>query len=523
MLYDDDAGLSSTDCFASNLELLRKLRPDDHEEALHQLALDDFALGRMSKPVRTNQVDLHKVRLVPRFGVVQGVKPDGSAKVRAVDHMSWSMKGNARKRSRKDMKADSVNGHYVPKASVTHDHLDDLRAAMRLHVDTFHEQPWLFKADIDSAFRRVPVQESHKWATGVAYLVKDQPMIAFHHGMPFGATSSVIAWHRIGELLTALARKLLKIPIFRYVDDYFAAERKETAKHAMDDFATLVRLLLGESAISARKLEVAHELLLLGIKVKPEQWGASFTLDRDRAEKWIAIIDLALKCGILTSGEASKMAGRLMWATQSLFHKLGRAMIKAFFAQCSSKDGKIGLRLRIALLWWKHVLRCGVCETHNWDLHDKKPCHIFVDAASSPARCAAVLHDEGLFFYSDAPPTNAMLRQMGNRGDKQIMSLEMMAILFALTTFRTKLANRRVILFSDNTGAEKSAVKGSAQASDHNEIVHEIWTYAFEHGIKLWIERVPSEDNISDCPSRQEYELMTALGATWCEPVFTNW
>ena len=68
-------------------------------------------------------------------------------------------------------------------------------------------------------------------------------------------------------------------------------------------------------------------------------------------------------------------------------------------------------------------------------------------------------------------------------------------------------------------GAEHSTVKGSAKAFDQNQIVHQIWTLAFELGIQLWIERVPSEDNISDCPSRFDYRLMDELGAIWCRPV----
>ena len=61
--------------------------------------------------------------------------------------------------------------------------------------------------------------------TGVAYLWKGRPKVAFHHSMPFGATASVAAWSSVGELILDIARELLMLPVFRYVDDYFAAER----------------------------------------------------------------------------------------------------------------------------------------------------------------------------------------------------------------------------------------------------------------------------------------------------------
>jgi len=64
-----------------------------------------------------------------------------------------------------------------------------------------------------------------RWAAGVAYVHEGAPWIAFHYGMPFGATASVEAWHRVGDLLLQIARRLLHIPLYRYVDDFFCAER----------------------------------------------------------------------------------------------------------------------------------------------------------------------------------------------------------------------------------------------------------------------------------------------------------
>ena len=54
------------------------------------MAVNDYKLGRMSMSGEVNWNDMDKVRLVPRFGVEQGVKPDGSVKIRAIDHFSWS-------------------------------------------------------------------------------------------------------------------------------------------------------------------------------------------------------------------------------------------------------------------------------------------------------------------------------------------------------------------------------------------------------------------------------------------------
>jgi len=69
------------------------------------------------------------------------------------------------------------------------------------------------------------VKESHRWAAGVTWNFKNEPWVATHIGMPFGAAASGIAWHKIGNLLLKIGRKLLGLPLWRYVDDYFAVDR----------------------------------------------------------------------------------------------------------------------------------------------------------------------------------------------------------------------------------------------------------------------------------------------------------
>ena len=64
--------------------------------------------------------------------------------------------------------------------------------------------------------------------------------------------------------------------------------------------------------------------------------------------------------------------------------------------------------------------------------------------------------------------------------------------------------------------------KGSAKSFDQGCLVNAIWTHAVSNRSHLWIERVPSEENISDPPSREDYRLMRKLGIGWCQPVLSE-
>ena len=55
------AGLDEEGIHNSNEELLETLRADEHEEELHNIALKDAGLHRMTQPVEATSVELSKV------------------------------------------------------------------------------------------------------------------------------------------------------------------------------------------------------------------------------------------------------------------------------------------------------------------------------------------------------------------------------------------------------------------------------------------------------------------------------
>ena len=79
---------------------------------------------------------------------------------------------------------------------------------------------------------------------------------------------------------------------------------------------------------------------------------------------------------------------------------------------------------------------------------------------------------------------------------------EILAIAIGLSTFAKATAGRVVVLYSDNSGAEKCTAKGAARSFDHNALVHSMWCQALLQRFYLWVKRVPSDANIADAPSR---------------------
>lgn len=209
----------------------------------------------------------------------------------------------------------------------------------------------LFKADIDAAFRRIPIMPGHRQYAGVLFKEGGQTWFAKHAAMPFGAIASVHAWDRVGAFLRELGRKLLHLALFRYVDDFFAPDWDEVIENAKDTFARcasvaymciagvcdllqrLVRACLGQGAISERKLESGNGLVILGVVIDIDETGFTMWPSPDKIVKWSKQINAALEAKRLTAGEASKLSGALQWACQSAFKSIGRAMIRPLISQ----------------------------------------------------------------------------------------------------------------------------------------------------------------------------------------------
>ena len=194
------------DCLRSNHRLVPGLKTDKFAAELFELTCADAELGRMTYPMPVADCDLVAVRAHPRFSVDQGVKPDGKRKVRAVDNMSWSaIDGGHQRMSKKRLREGSINGHCASQESVKHDHVDDLAAAMAEFIKRVKQLPALWKADVDSAFRRIPLCPDHRWASAIAFLYLGQVIMSLHAACPFGATSSVHAWDRVGAAIANIA------------------------------------------------------------------------------------------------------------------------------------------------------------------------------------------------------------------------------------------------------------------------------------------------------------------------------
>ena len=70
-----------------------------------------------------------------------------------------------------DCTASGINPCTPPSVKLRVDGIDPFVVAIRKRCDVAIDLPHLFKADIDAAYRRIPLAPEHRWAAAVAVKV----------------------------------------------------------------------------------------------------------------------------------------------------------------------------------------------------------------------------------------------------------------------------------------------------------------------------------------------------------------
>ena len=163
--------------------------------------------------------------------------------------------------------------------------------------------------------------------------------------------------------------------------------------------------------------------------------------------------------------------------------RFGRAMLRPLFQQQHGRHSTVSQSLRLALNWWLEVLTLSISECKEWQPAQQSVVHMYADARSSPPRLGVVVLVDGQYYYCDAAPSPSVLQQFAKRDDGQITSLEILAIALGaqfcypchvpqlswlvcgvyvsgISTFGWALRGRRLLIFSDNKGAEHATQKG---------------------------------------------------------------
>ena len=254
----------------------------------------------------------------------------------------------------------------------------------------------------------------------------------------------------------------------------------------------------------------------LGCDMLIRRGDVHWSLPRDKAAQWIAIIDRALGSRRLTAAAAASLQGKLNFGCSRIFGRVGRAKMRPIACVAAQRGSShVSRRLENALKWWRRYLATLPSSTVSVASigHEASDFIVYSDAEKD-GHIGVVLVDvrSGAAQYAQGKVPRRLRRMLKQR-KTQINLYELLAVVCAWETFGQQLAGHRVTVFIDNQCAMNMLIKGWSRADDANDFVDFVWLkLAMLRAEVLWL-YVPSKLNIADGPSRRRLDEVMALGA----------
>ena len=136
------------------------------------------------------------------------------------------------------------------------------------------------------------------------------------------------------------------------------------------------------------------------------------------------------------------------------------------------------------------------------------------DGARTPAGMVGIaIYDpedpEHKWRYASAGVTDEIIARFRKR-EQYVGQLEVLAAVAAYTSRPEQLRDRDVIHFIDNVGAYSGLGKGYSPDMDSARMISVFHTMNAALRSNVWFEYVPSKANISDLPSRNDFDLLNS-------------
>ena len=376
--------------------------------------------------------------------------------------------------------------------------------------------------DLRSAYKQLAIHPSERRK---AVLLLKCPSTSEVSGfvcntLPFGGSSSVMHFNRVGLLLQRILWELLVVASC-YYDDYpcvtpaFLASNTDNTTHA-------VTKLLG-FALSEKERPFSTATETLGVVVDtcdPTMASVKVSNKPDRCKALASALCDIMASGELSAADMPATLGRLQLAEAQILGRTGRLAL-ADLRSFESRAGKIiladdqldalsVLRHRLMYAPPRSILASPAAS----------PTLVFTDGACEPSEHSFVATVGGVLLV---PSTGLKLafgchvpRKLVDQwaeGRKHIIGqIELYAVVLARVHWAKHLGDARASFFVDRTGVLSACINGcSHDASWRKLLLHLEEADEFSPCLGWW-HRVPSASNVADPPSRGKWQELAFLG-----------
>ncbi len=389
--------------------------------------------------------------------------------------------------------------------------------------------PWASLAgwvlDERKAYRQVGILPSHRRFSVICLKnpESDRPCFFIMVGHSFGLVSAVYNYNRRSAAINEVLVSLFGLVAFSFYDDKYGFEPLETIESA-HRVSQAVHFWLG-AQFGQKKLQLSRCPVILGVTY--DLLDMVLQIKEDRRKDLLEEIDQILSTRTLDPGSAGKLKGKLMFGASQLWGKIGRAFLRSIserqYARSPGEDS-FGLNdaLELSLRQWRKLIQSGPPRLIELKKNGLADVVVFTDGFTPdprdseklPDRVGGVLFDRRLSHpvqFTAVVSKDVQKKWLTRK--TQIVPVEMIATLLALTTFGDRVRNSDLIMLIDSEAVEAALVKGYSSKEDLCLLISHFWDLVFHFRSRVFIDRVSTDSNPADWPSRND--LITGERAGW--------
>eukprot|EP00971_Amphidinium_carterae_P288259 5722717-Amphidinium_carterae.1 len=340
--------------------------------------------------------------------------------------------------------------------------------------------------DERKAYRQIGILPEHRRFSVIALFSKEVDDVVYFVMIAhsFGLVSAVYNFNRRAAAVTEILVKLFGLVCLSFYDDRYGIEYADTIDHAHET-AIAVHTWLG-ILFDQHKLCRGEVLDILGVTF---DFGRSIVdVKADRRKELADEINAILGRGLLEPGHAAKLKDKLMFASSQLYGKVGRAFLRAL----SERQA------------WAHLLDHGRRRQLSLICDRSVELVIFTDgwvpdvrlSESGSSQIGAIVFDvvgSKALVISEAIPPGVIERW--NVRKTQIHMVELFALVLIQRALPELFRNKRALLMMDSDSALGALVTGYSAKYDASAL-----------GVSWYADRVPTDGNPADAPSRDSCE-----------------
>ena len=391
-------------------------------------------------------------------------------------------------------------------------------------------QGWVL--DERKAYRQIAVRPDHRKFSVICLKspCSRQPAFFVMVGHSFGLVSAVYNYNRRSAAINEFLVSIFGLVAFSFYDDKYGFETSRSAASARH-VAECVHWWLGAS-FDQKKLQLSETPTILGVTYNLKD--LQLEIKAERKVDLLDEIDSILAAGCLDPGSAGKLKGKLMFGASQLWGKVGRAFLRPiserqYFKFPHNQEFKLDPPLVESLVQWRKLIEAGPPRPIDLACGRLADAVIFTDGFTpdprssdrSPDRIGGVLFDrrwkQPRQFTAEVP---AWIEEQWLERTTQIMPIEMIAPVVALSSFSDRVVGADIILLIDSEAVEAALVKGYSSREDMCHIISVFWDLALELRCRIFIDRVSTDANPADWPSRSRLDIGERAGWSTIDPVW---